>query len=283
LQPLVKQHLRSVARGVVPGILLVVVGVVASVGPWSPLALGWADALASRGADEAAASVYRSVAHLGVTESIRERAAYRVAMKTAVTQGDPQLAIRALTAYARQHPQGQGRGEALARLADLYMAHLHAPSRAAKAWRAAVESASDDPEAPDWLMRAALALEGAGKDRQARALREQVARQYPERAAEAWLASARLLMERGDSDRAYKLYEQVAESSHARELRSIGRLGMAICLENDGDLRGAVAQLDEASEDIPEDVWRTRRARILERQQTQERYAENQKKAAQKR
>ena len=259
------------------------IGVVASVGPWSPLALGWADALASRGADDAAASVYRSVAHFGVTESIRERAAYRVAMKTAVSHGDPKEAIRALTVYARQYPNGEGRGETLARLADLYMVHTQAPSRAAKAWRAAVESSPDDPEAPDWLMRAALALEGAGKDRQARALRDQVAQKYPERAAEAWLASARLLMERGDSERAYALYEKVAESTHARELRSIGRLGMAICLESGGDLRGAVAQLDEAAEDIPEDVWRTRRARILERQQTQERYAENQKKAAEKR
>lgn len=280
MQPLVKEHLRSVARGVVPGVLVVVIGVAASIGPWSPLALGWADALASRGADEYAAAAYRSVAHMGITEEIRERAAYRVAMATAVEQNDPQEAIRALTAYARQYSQGEGRGQALARLADLYMIHLQAPERAAKAWRAAVESTPDSSEAPDWLMRAALALEGEGKYRQASELRDQVARRYPERAAEAWLASARLLLERGKVDSAFEFYKQVAESTHAKELRDIGRLGMAICLENDGDLGGAVAQLEEASDSVPEKVWATRRARILERQQTQERYAENQKKAA---
>ena len=64
LQPLVKKHLRSVARGTVPGIMLVFVGVIASIGPWSPLALGWADALASRGADDAAAVVYLSLIHI---------------------------------------------------------------------------------------------------------------------------------------------------------------------------------------------------------------------------
>lgn len=270
------------ARGVIPGVLIVVLGVFASIGPWSPLALVWADALSSYDDEDTAASAYRLVAHMGATESIRERAAFRVAMSTAVERDDPQRAIRALSVYARVYPQGPGRGEALARLADLYSSELNAPARAARAWRSATESDPRNPNAPDWLLKAATSLEGVGKDRQARAVRDQVARAYPERAAEAWLASARLLLERGDPTGAFELYQRVATSTYAGELRSLGRLGMSVCLERSDDLEGALVELDEAAEALPEDVWRQRRERVRDRQLAHQRYERNQKQAAEK-
>ena len=275
MQPLVRQHLRSLARGVIPGVAVVVIGVFASVGPWSPLALTWADALSSYGNAQAAGAAYRVVAHMGVTESIRERAAFRVAMSTAVARDEPERAVRALSTYARVYPRGPGRGEALARLAELYSRELEAPLRAARAWRLATEADPKNPSAPDWLLDAAAALEGAGKDRRARALREQLARAYPEHAPDAWLASARMLLERGDSAGAYEIYQRVATSTYAGELRSLGRLGMSVCLERSGDLEGALAELDEASDGLPEDVWRQRRDRVRDRYIAHQRYEQD--------
>jgi tetratricopeptide (TPR) repeat protein len=271
LQPLVREHLKIVlVRGLAPGLLIALLGLMVSIGPWSPMALVWADAVAARGNPDTAAVAYRLVAHIGVTEDIRERAAYRVAMAAAVDLEDPQRAIRALSAYIRQHPDGDGRGEALARLGGLFQGHLNAPERAARAWRLAAEQDADNPAAPEWLLRAAGVYESLEKHRQARELRDRVAQRYPEFAADAQFATARLLVERGETAEAYELYQQVASVTDDADLKALARLGMSICLEGDGDLQGALAELDEAADALPEDIWRRRRDAVRERQKAQQ-------------
>jgi len=280
MHPYLRRHLRGLLKALIPGAAVVIGGAIAGLGPWSPLALDRADALASAGRIDDACAAYRSVARYGATVDLREEAAWRAAVAMSLeagpqgdTQEGPQGAIRGLRAYTRAYPNGRWRGEAFARLGALYAGHLNAWERAGRAWRQAARVDPGHDDAPDWTLRAADAFERAGLDARAHALRLSVARAWPDRGPEANLEAARGLLRAGRAVQAYALYQQVAASEAPDEVRAMGRLGMSICLERSGDLSAALAELDEAVSlssgagpgALPEDLWRLRRDRVQER------------------
>lgn len=231
----------------------------ALLGPWSPLAVERAADKARAGDAEAALGDYRDISNLNPWAQHRAAALYDGAMLASAEVGRERLASHMLKRFTQEHPGHPLQAEATARLASLWVQDV--PLRAAKHWTQAAELSPEHPQAAEWRLESARALESAGVSRQAWSTLEQLSQDHPDYAPQAGLAMARLRLQAGDAEAAQELYARVLAEPAQGELHAIARLGLSMALEDLGQHQAAVAELEALNDPSVE----LRRERVRER------------------
>lgn len=228
----------------VAGAVLACLLATAGVGPWSPTALDRVDAALLRGDTQGALASCDRVARFGLTDTLRDRAAYRCALLLSAQPVQQDAVAKRLRRLLRS---GVGdplvKGLSLALLAQTLESqghHLRAARRYDQLARVA-------PAPEPWLEASARAWERVGRTDRALLRQAQVATDGTGRRAEALLAMGRLSLGQGRTDRAYAHYAAALEAQPSQEQRRLARLGMAMALDAMGRFDLALAELDEAA------------------------------------
>ena len=257
--------LRELAPGLIPVLGLPLLVVFYAVTPASPWALHRADAQLGAGDVSGAVDAYRSVARWSVWPGQAREATWRAASLAASTAGEPIEARRLFRTFLKAWPEDPRVAQARLAMARLELLDFGRPDRAARQYTWAVREAPESPQAGDWLQRAGNAWLLADKPKEARAVWKQLIEDYPEDAPGAQLALGRLDLVEGEVERAYEHFQAVAVVRSRGPESTLARLGMSLCLEQLGELEGALAELDEVADELPYDVWQERRGRLIER------------------
>lgn len=139
-------------------LLVGVVGLVAMLGPWSPLALDRANARYVAGDVAGAEVAYAALAEGWSTPATRAEAATRAGL-LALARGDGGEAVERLRRAVDLHPDADRRSAVRVQLAGVYRDQLGDPVRAAEEY----ERAALDADGAATLVQAAICWERAGR------------------------------------------------------------------------------------------------------------------------
>lgn len=231
--------------------LLAALAVALFAAPFSPAALGRADAALGDGDAELAAARYDAVASWSFRNATREEALYRAALVYAVDLHDLKSARARLDRLAAMPLPAVRKAEVEEQLGHVRLADGR-PGAAARAFLYAYEAVPQAPQAADRLAAAARAREAAGDDAGADALWQRLGDAIPAARADALIARGELALAKGDTKKALARFEAVSDAEPSGPQRSAARLGVSTCLEHLGDFEGALAEIDAS--DLPQDV-----------------------------
>jgi tetratricopeptide (TPR) repeat protein len=228
--------------------------------PFSPTALGQADAALGLGSPEIAAARYDRIAAVNPFPWVRDEALYRGAMVYAFDLNDPIEARHRLEKLARHGPEDVLYAQIEEQIGQLLLRGEARPDEASRAFLAAYEAAPHDAAASGRLVAAARARREAGDLAEADKLWKRVAARFPELQVDALIARAELALAHDDAEAALALYETAVPAATTPDQVALSRLGAATCLERLGNIEAALAEIDTA--DVPADV-RESRAKAL--------------------
>jgi len=257
--------LRELAPALLPLVGLPLLVVLFAATPASPWALHRADARLGAGDLTGAVDAYQSVARWSAWPGQAREATWRAANLAASGAGEPLQARRLYRTFLKSWPDDPRIAQTRLSLARLEWLDFGRPDRAARQYTWAVRESPDAPEAADWLQRAGDAWLRADRPKQARAAWKRLIAEHPDAAPGAHLSLSRLDLVEGEVERAYDHFQSAAVQRSRGPESTLARLGMSLCLEQLGDLEAALAELDEVSDELPHDVWKERRERLIER------------------
>jgi len=236
----------SPRRVLAAGLVAAALLVGVGIGPWSPLALDRVDRALTQGQPEAALRVCQRIARFSPFPGRRDEARYRAALILASRDGRAGEALVLLRGLLRDGPRGETlQGETLALTARV----LESAGQLERAARRYEERAALGPESGPWLLSAASAWERAGRERKALLILGHVAATGGPEKARAELAMGRIFLGTGDPAGAYAHYSAVLALGPGPDELRLARLGQALALDALGQAEQAVAALDEADPD----------------------------------